>query len=271
MTDGTFKFSTVGGFDERILQGKVLQVGPKNITGVIGGKPVHLSSAAERRKTVPVSSLRIDIGASSKDSARGKVKVGQYATFLTEYTELDDIAIGKAFDDRAGCAVIIELLRGKPFPFDLYASFTVQEEVGLRGAHVAAAIIKPDVAFIIDCTPAYDLPNEFDESPNVALGHGPAIYLMDRATIQDPRLVSYLMRTAEDNDIRFQLRKPGGGGTNTASVQRSGPGAVSATVSLPGRYMHGPNSMINLNDYDQTIKLLDTALRNFTEEIIVRN
>ncbi len=270
MADGTFKFSTVGGFDERILQGKVLQVGPKKITGVIGGKPVHLSSAAERRKTVPTSQLRIDIGAAGKDSARGKVQVGQYATFDSEYTELDEVAIGKAFDDRAGCAIIIELLKGEPFPFDVYASFTVQEEVGLRGAHAAAANIKPDVAFVLDCTPSYDLPNKEDVSTNVALGHGPAIYVMDRATIQDPRLVSYLMRTAEENDLRFQLRKPGGGGTNTASVQRSGPGVVSATVSLPGRYMHGPNSMINLNDYDQMIQLLDAALRNFNRDIIDR-
>ena len=178
--------------------------------------------------------------------------------------------MGKAFDDRAGCALIIDLLKGDRFPFDLYGSFTVQEEVGLRGAHVAAAVIKPDVAFVLDCTPAYDLPNKADESPNVALGKGAAIYVMDRSTIQHPRLISHLMRTAEENDLPFQLRKPGGGGTNTASVQRSGPGVASATVSLPGRYMHGPHSMIDLNDYENTKKLLDAALRGLTKETIAR-
>ncbi|MFK7803585.1 MAG: M42 family metallopeptidase [Anaerolineae bacterium] len=269
--NGTFKFSTVGGFDDRVLQGKVLQVGRKNITGVIGGKPVHLSSAAERRKITPSSSMRIDIGASNKDAALGKVQIGEYATFKTEYTELEHVAIGKALDDRVGCALIIELMQGDPYPFDLYASFTVQEEVGLRGAHVAAAGIKPDVAFVLDCTPAYDLPNEADESPNVALGKGAAIYVMDRGTIQDPRLISYLMRTAEENDLPFQLRRPGGGGTNTASIQRSGPGVASATVSLPGRYMHGPHSMINLEDYANTKQLLEVALRGFTKETIARD
>ena len=270
MGDGTFKFSTVGGFDDRVLQGKLLQVGKKNIAGVIGGKPVHLSTTADRRRIVPNSSMRIDIGATSKESARGKVSVGEYATFMSEYTELDEVAIGKAFDDRAGCAIIIELLQGDPYPFDLYASFTVQEEVGLRGAHAAAASIEPDAAFVLDCTPAYDLPNPEDESPNVSLGRGPAIYVMDRGTIQDPRLIGYLMKTAEENDYRFQLRKPGGGGTNTSSIQRSGPGVASATISLPGRYLHGPHSMINLTDYDHMKGLLEAALRIFSKDIIMR-
>ncbi|MEM8858599.1 MAG: M42 family metallopeptidase [Chloroflexota bacterium] len=271
MGDGTFKFSTVGGFDDRVLQGKLLQVGKKNVTGVIGGKPVHLSSGAEKARIVPSSSMRIDIGATGKESARGKVGVGEYATFLTEYTELNEVALGKAFDDRAGCAIIIELLKAEPYPFDVYASFTVQEEVGLRGAHAAAAQIKPDAAFVLDCTPAYDLPNTEDESPNVSLGQGPAIYVMDRGTIQDPRLISYLMKTAEENDLRFQLRKPGGGGTNTSSIQRSGPGVASATVSLPGRYLHGPHSMINLTDYQHMKDLLEAALRNFSKDIIARD
>ena len=269
-SNGTFKFETVGGFDSRVLQGKVLQVGSKKVTGVIGGKPVHLSSAAERRKITSSSSMRIDIGASGKDSALSKVKIGEYATFKTEYQELEHVAIGKALDDRAGCALIIELMQGEPYPFDLYGSFTVQEEVGLRGAHVAASIIKPDVALALDCTPAYDLPNKADESPNVALGRGAAIYVMDRGTIQDPRLIGHIMRTAEENDLPFQLRKPGGGGTNTASIQRSGPGVTSATVSLPGRYMHGPHSMINLEDYTNTKKLLNATLRGLTKETIAR-
>ncbi|MFT5193962.1 MAG: putative aminopeptidase FrvX [Cellvibrionaceae bacterium] len=268
--NGTFKFSTVGGFDDRVLQGKLLQVGPNSINGIIGGKPIHLSSATERRRVTPSSSMRIDIGALNKLEALALVNLGEYATFKTDYMELEHVAIGKAFDDRAGCALIIELLKGEPYPFDLYASFTVQEEVGLRGARTATTIIKPDVAFVIDCTPAYDLPNEADESPNVALGKGTAIYVMDSGTIQDPRLISYLMQTAEENDLPFQLRRPGGGGTNTASVQRSGPGVASATVSLPGRYMHSPHSMINLEDYDNTKQLLDAALRNLTRETIAR-
>lgn len=276
-SNGTLKFSTYGGFDSRVLPGKVVQVGPKKIPGVIGNKPVHLSTRAEEERILPKSSLRIDIGAKSKESAQGSVSVGDYATFLTPYEEIEGldgaepIALGKAFDDRVGCAIIVELLRSDPFPFDLYASFTVQEEVGLRGAYIAGFSVQPDVALVLDCTPAYDLPISDDESPNVSLGKGPAIYVMDRSTIQDPRLVSHLMQTADQHDIPFQIRQPGGGGTNTAAIQRSGHGVASATVSLPGRYMHAPTSMISLKDYEHTKALVEQALRGLTAEVVARN
>ncbi len=271
--NGTFKFSPVGGFDDRALLGKVVQLGSKKVTGVIGARPIHLTTAAERGKIAPRSGMRIDVGATSKDNAKASGRPGDRAAFLTPYEEMGDIALGKSFDDRAGCAILIELLQGAPYPFDLYASFTVQEEVGLRGAKTTAAAIKPDVAFILDCTPAYDLPapGDPDESTNVCLGDGPAIYVMDRATIQDPRLVKYLLRTADDHAIPVQVRRPGGGGTNTSSVQRStyGPVAV-ATMSLPGRYLHAPTSMISLVDYGHMRQLMETALRGLTADVIQR-
>lgn len=270
-SNGTFKFETVGGISDQTLLGKLVQVGKEKLPGVIGARPVHLLSSGQRNKIVEKDSLRIDIGAANKEAANGKAKAGDRVTFLTEYEEIGRVALGKAFDDRVGCAVLIEMLRRDPFPFDLYAAFTVQEEVGLRGAVAAANAIKPDAAFIFDCTPAYDLPNEEDESPNVRLGHGPAIYVMDRSSIQDPRLVSYIIRTAEANGIPFQIRQPGGGGTNTASIQRSGGGTAAATISLPGRYLHSPTAMINLDDYANLLALAEAILRNFTAEIIKRN
>lgn len=273
-SDGTFSFECVGGFDDRVLLGKIVQVGQKKVPGVIGARPVHLLSASERNKIVKRSTMRIDIGASGKDAAQKHGSSGDRVGFLTSYEELGQVALGKAFDDRVGCALIIELLRGEPFPFDLYAAFTVQEEVGLRGATTAAYHIQPDAAFILDCTPAYDLPHpahaDDDASPNVALGLGPAVYVMDRATIQDPRLVSYLLKTADENDLPVQIRKPGGGGTNTASVQKVAGGTAVATISVPGRYLHAPTSMIYLDDYQNTLALLEAALRNFTPEIIKR-
>lgn len=261
---GTFQFAKVGGIDDRTLLGKVVQVGRNKVVGVIGARPVHLLNSSQYNRVVAHREMRIDIGAKSKEAAKGKVKVGDRATFLTEYSEVGDHAIAKALDDRVGCALLVELLQGDPLPFDLYASFTVQEEVGLRGATAASYAINPDVALVLDCTPAYDLPHKADVSPNVRLGRGPAIYVMDRGTIQDPRLVSYLMQTAEKHDIPFQIRKPGGGGTNTASIQRSRGGVSSATISLPGRYLHAPHAMINLSDYAHMRALLVRALQNLT-------
>ncbi len=270
-SSGMLKFEGVGGFDDRALLGKVVQVGPKKITGVIGARPIHLLKASQRNSVVKRESMRIDIGAKNKNAASGKVNIGDVAVFVTKYEELGPTAIGKAFDDRAGCAALIELLRADPYPFDLVAAFTVQEEVGLRGAEVAAYGVKPDVALVLECTPAYDLPNESDVSPNVALGQGPSIYVMDRGTIQDPRLVSHITRTAADNDIPFQIRQPGGGGTNTAVIQRLHGGIPAATIAVPGRYAHTPTMMINLEDYANVVKLAEATLRSLTPTVIKRN
>ena len=260
-SDGTLRFAPAGGLSPRTLLGKVVQIGPKKRTGVIGARPIHLLKGSQRTSLVKIENMRIDIGAKKKENAASKVSIGDRATFLTPYEETGSMAVGKAFDNRAGCAALIQLLRGDRFPFDLHAAFTVQEEVGLRGAHVAAFAIRPDAALVLECTPAYDLPNERDVSPNVALGRGPSIYVMDRVTIQDPRLVSHIVRTAEARGIPFQIRQPGGGGTNTAVIQRSTGGLPAATIATPARYIHGPAAMINLDDFDNVVRLADATLR----------
>ena len=270
-SNGALKFEGVGGFDDRALLGKVVQVGPKKHTGVIGARPIHLLKASQRNNVVKMDAMRIDIGAKNKDAAGGQVNMGDRAVFVTEYEEIGPTAIGKAFDNRAGCAALVELLRAKPYPFDLYAAFTVQEEVGLRGAETAAYAVNPHAALILECTPAYDLPNEKDVSPNVALGKGPSVYVMDRGTIQDPRLVSHIVKTAAAHDIPYQIRQPGGGGTNTAVIQRSHGGVPAATIAVPGRYAHTPAMMINLDDYANVVKLAEVVLRSLTPDLIQRN
>jgi endoglucanase len=195
------------------------------------------------------------------------VKVGDYAAFATTYEEIEDgrTAIGKAFDNRAGCAALIELLRGERYPFDLIAAFTVQEEVGLRGAGVAAYGARPDLVLVLECTPAYDLPNQNDVSANVILGRGPSIYVMDSRTIQHRPLVAHIRQTAEAAGIPYQIRQPGGGGTNTGAMQRQLGGIPAATIATPGRYCHSPVSMINLDDYSNVVRLAEASLRNLME------
>ncbi|HZD11274.1 MAG TPA: M42 family peptidase, partial [Candidatus Binatia bacterium] len=168
-SDGTLKFDTVGGIADQTLLGKTVQVGVKKLNGVIGARPIHLLKRDQRKNVVKSDSMRIDIGATKKENANNKVKVGDRATFLTSYQESGKMVMAKAMDDRAGCAALVELLRREPYPFDLHAAFTVQEEVGLRGAQVAAYAVEPDVALVLECTPAYDLPNKRDVSPNVRL------------------------------------------------------------------------------------------------------
>lgn len=265
--DGTYTFTGVG-MRERVLPGTMVQVGRKKLMGVIGLRPIHLLKRNQIGDLAKMDNLRIDIGAKSKEQASNKAKVGDVAAFVTEYEEFGTTAIGKAFDNRAGCAVLIELLRRDRFPFDLLAAFTVQEEVGLRGAKVAAYSLKPDAALVLECTPAYDLPNERDVSPNVSLGEGPSVYVMDSGTIQDPRMVTHITRTATESGIPFQIRRPGGGGTNSAVIQRAGAAIPVATIATPARYTHTAVSMINLDDYQYVIELADRTLRELTPSII---
>ncbi len=264
--DGTCKFMAVGGVNPRSLLGKVVQIGPKKITGVIGARPIHLLDSNQRGSVVKTESMRIDIGAKSKEEANRKIKPGDMASFVTKYEEFGNIAIGKAFDNRVGCAALVELLKLDPYPFHLVATFTVQEEVGLRGAKVAAYSTNPSIALILESTPAYDLPNKRDESPNVSLGKGPSIYVMDRGTIQDPRIVAHLTKTATSREIPFQIRQPGGGGTNTSAIQQTGAGVPAATLATPTRYIHTPVSMIDLTDFYHVVALADASLRTINLE-----
>jgi endoglucanase len=267
--DGTLRFTGVSA-SARVLPGTVVQVGRKKLTGVIGLRPIHLLKDNQVKSPVKMDALRIDIGAKSKEQASNKVSPGDVAAFVTEYEELGQTAIGKAFDNRAGCAVLVELLRRDRYPFDLLAAFTVQEEVGLRGAKVAAFSLKPDAALVLECTPAYDLPNDRDVSPNVSLGKGPSIYVMDAGTFQDPRLVAHITHTATKSGIPFQIRRPGGGGTNAAAIQRAGVAIPVATIATPARYTHTPVSMLNLDDFRNVVELADGTLRGLSGDVIQR-
>jgi len=263
--DGSLRFRPVGGLDDRILLAKKVLIGEKRVPGVIGVKPIHLLKKEERQKVVKVEQMAIDIGATSREEAEKVVKIGDYAAFATEFAELGDTVKGKAFDDRVGCAVLIELLKER-YPFDLYAAFTVQEEVGLRGAKVAAYAIKPDVAFVLEGTIADDLPKERDISPTTELGKGPAITIMDRTFIADRRLIDLLVETAKELDIPYQFKQPGVGGTDAGAIHLSREGVPSVTVAVPCRYIHSPASLLSLEDFENTVKLMKGALARLASQ-----
>lgn len=262
--NGMLKVQPVGGIDARLLPGTLLAVGPDRMPGVIGVKPIHLMETDEMEKVSKVDDLVIDIGAKGKSEAEKTVPVGTYTTFATRYRELGPTVTGKAFDDRAGCAVLVELLRGERFEFDLHGVFTVQEEVGLRGARVAAYAIDPDCAFALEGTIADDIPKEKDESPTTELGKGPAITIMDRSFIADRRLVRLLTGTADELDIPHQFKQPGVGGTDAGVIHLAREGVPCATVSVPSRYIHSPVALMSLEDFEDTVRLMREALGRLT-------
>jgi putative aminopeptidase FrvX len=262
---GLLRFAKVGGIDDRVLPARAVLVGAKRVPGVIGIKPVHLTEKAERDKVIEWKQLAIDIGASSKAEAEKLVQRGDCAVFATEFRELAGAGStwrtvqGKAFDDRAGCAVLAELLKER-FPFDLVAAFTVQEEVGLRGARVAAYVESPEVAVVLECTGANEVPTKQDISPSTRLGMGPAITIRDNSFIADPRLVEHFSATARSLGIPHQFKQPNIGGTDAGAIQRVRDGVASITIAVPARYIHSPAAIMDLTDFENTVTLAREAL-----------
>ena len=263
--DGIYRFETVGGIDSRHLLGRQVFVGRERTPGVIGGKPVHLMDSGERTRKVPVDGLRIDLGLT------GKAKVGDRAGFATKFRRVGPSIMSKSIDDRIGVATLIELLKHAPANVDICAAFTVQEEIGLRGAKVASQYFNPDLAIAVDSTPAHDLPMyEGGENMtyNTKLGLGPAIYIADGSTLHDPRLVQFLQETAEAEGIPYQIRQPGGGGTNSGAIQKALTGIPTVSVSVPHRYTHSPVSISRVDDWKNTLALLHAALKRIKPAVI---
>lgn len=265
--DGFYEFRAVGGIDERHLVGKQVIVGKDHTPGVIGAKPIHLTDAGERSHTVSVESMRIDLGPD------GKAKVGDRATFATKFKRVGPSIMSKSIDNRIGVAILIELLKNAPYDVELCLAFSVQEEIGLRGAKVAGYFFDPDLAIAVDSTPARDLPDyegRENYSYNTKLGLGPAIYPAHSPVISDPRLVKFLQDVAAKRKIPYQLRQPGGGGTDAGAIQQARSGVPVVSVSVPHRYTHSPISISRLDDWKNTLNLLHAALQEMTPTILKR-
>lgn len=266
--DGLLQVRTVGGIDVRLLPGTLLLVGSERIPGVIGVKPIHLLEPDERDRVPKIENLVVDVGARNKDEAKKLAPLGTYIAFATRFRELGPTVSGKAFDDRAGCAVLVELLRGERFRFDLHAAFTVQEEVGLRGARTAAYTIEPDCAFALEGTIADDIPKEKESSPTTELGKGPALTVMDRTVIADRRLLRLLTSTAQEIGIPYQFKQPGIGGTDSGAIHLTRAGVPSVTVAVPCRYIHSPVALMSQDDFNHTVQLMRESLSRLTRRTL---
>jgi tetrahedral aminopeptidase len=266
---GLYKFEIVGGIDARQLVGKSVTVGKQRLPGVIGAAPIHLTTPDERKKTLAVDALRIDLGT----GGAGKVKVGDRATFGTTFLQTGPSLRAKALDDRLGVAILIELVKHPPANIQLLAAFTVQEEVGLRGAHVAAYAMDPQIGIAVDSVPSNDLPM-WDGSENARyntrLDCGPVIYVVDGLTINDPRLIGHFSRTGDELQIPYQLRQPGPGGTDAGAIHLQRSGIPSVSISVPGRYAHSAVGLARLEDWENTLRLLFEGLGRLTTAVLDR-
>jgi endoglucanase len=252
---GMLKFAPVGGIDPRVVVGRRVKVGKNGVLGVIGTKAVHLQKTEERETAPGFDSLAIDIGVSSREEASLFVNCGDTAVFDSEFVEFGDGFIkAKAIDDRAGCAILLELLK-MPLEFDMTFVFTVQEEVGTRGAAAAAFAVAPQAAIVIEATTAADVPFVPDEKKVCFCSQGPVISFMDRHTVYDRGLYRLALETAEKKGIPCQTKRAVAGGNDAGAIHTSRDGVKPIALSLPCRYLHSPSCVIKFEDALNTLRL----------------
>lgn len=258
--NGFLRFHTLGGFDPKTLTAqRVIVHGKKDLIGVMGSKPIHVMTPEEKTKMPKTTDYFIDLGMPKKEVEK-LVSVGDPVTRERQLIEMGNCVNCKSIDNRVSVFILIETLRklkSKKVPYDIYGVFTVQEEVGVRGANVSALNIQPDFGFGLDTTIAFDVPGAQPHEKVTELGKGVAIKVMDSSTICDYRMVKYMKETADKNKIKWQPEILPAGGTDTAGIQRMNPGgAIAGAVSIPTRHIHQVIEMADKTDIDSSIKLL---------------
>ncbi|MDG2343882.1 MAG: M42 family metallopeptidase [Flavobacteriales bacterium] len=260
--NGFIKFHPLGGFDPKTLTSqRVIIHGEKDIVGVMGSKPIHVMTPEEKNKVPKITDYYIDLGISKKEVDK-IVKVGDSITRQRELIEMGDCVNCKSLDNRIAVFILMELLAKMDKPaYDTYAVFTVQEEVGIRGAQVATQKIQPDFGFGLDTTIAYDVPGAAEHEKITSLGKGVAIKIMDASTICDTRMVSFMQKQANSNKISWQNEILTAGGTDTASIQRMTPGgSIAGAFSIPTRHIHQVIEIVHKSDVKNCIDLMNICL-----------
>jgi endoglucanase len=261
----------IGGWDTRILLGQsvILKSNTGEIFhGIIGSKPPHLTSLDERKKQVEVSNMYIDLGFNSEEEVENSnIQIGTVGTLYSPFTEFPNGMVkGKAFDDRTGCNVILQvmkLLKEEEKPKDtLLFNFAAQEEIGGRGAITGAYSLRPTIALAIENTTAADVPGTRESEIPVYIGKGPAITLADRSMISHPKVNERIINNADISGIPYQIKKPLYGGTDAGKIHISREGVPSSVVSVPCRYIHSPTSLLKLEDIYNTVRLIHAFIKN---------
>lgn len=261
---GFIRFTTLGGFDPKTLTAqRVIVHGKEDVIGVMASKPIHVMSPDERNKVAKLSDYFIDTGLPA-EKVKELIQIGNPVTREREFIEMGECVNSKSLDNRLAVFILIEtlrLLKDKEVPYDIYGVFTVQEEVGIRGANVSSLRINPDFGFGLDTTIAFDLPGAAAHEMITKLGEGTAIKIMDASTICDYRMVNYMKEVADKHEIKWQPEILTAGGTDTAGIQRmTQGGSIAGAVSIPTRHLHQVIEMAHKSDIQASIDLLTACV-----------
>ncbi len=256
-SDGLLKFSNVGGVDTAVFLGRSVTVGENALPGVVGIKPIHLVDKSGENDLPQKDELYIDIGASSREEALKAVQPGDEVCFEADFEQFGDGFIcSKAIDDRAGCAILIDLIRSE-LEYDCVFSFSVQEEIGTRGAAASAYTAAPDYAIAVETTTAADIYPAEDEERVCVCSEGAVISFMDRATVYNPELYRLALDTAKENGIKAQTKTRVAGGNNAGAIHKSRGGVKTVAVSVPTRYLHSPSCVCKYEDVESCRALIE--------------
>lgn len=252
--EGFLRFGAVGGIDSRVVLGRQVRF-PNGIVGVIGTKAVHQQNEEERSKAPTFDQLLIDIGATDKEDAQKHIQIGDCACFVSEFFSFGDGFVkGKALDDRVGCEIMLEMLNSE-LAFDCTFVFTVQEEVGTRGARVAGFGVNPNYAIVLETTTACDFGGVEGAKKVCELGKGVVVSYMDRATLYNKNLYKLAFKLALENNIKCQTKTLVAGGNDSGAIHTSVGGVKTLALSLPCRYLHSPSCVIKQEDFTATAQL----------------
>lgn len=265
-SDGFVHFAKVGGIDSRVIIGKNVNIGKNKVPGVIGIVPVHLVDDGKLLDIPDDDNLCIDIGATDEEEAKKLVNIGDSISFDSDFFEFGDGFIkSKALDDRVGCAIMIKLIEETP-EFDTWFVFSVQEEIGLRGAGAGAFSVAPEFAVALETTTASDISGVKGEKRVCSLGGGAVISFMDRHTIYPRDLFDIAFELADNKGIRVQTKTMVAGGNNAGAIHKSGEGVRTLAVSVPCRYLHSPSCVIKTEDIYETYKLCSELIKKFADD-----
>ena len=272
--EGFLRFAPLGGWLDQTLLGHVVTVHTRTgaVRGVIGSKPPHLMPAEERKKIIKRKTMFIDVGARDKEHAQDEmgVRIGDPVVPRQSFERIGDgeFLLAKAWDDRVGCAIMIDVLRrlaDTSHPNTVFGVGTTQEEVGTRGAETAVDVVNPDFCIVLDVGLATDMPG-IEGKAKTSMGEGPIIYMMDAGAISDRRFNEMVISLAEERDIPYQLSLMEGGATDARVIHVHSRGVPSVSVGIPARYIHSHAGLIHADDYDATVQLvLETAKSLSTE------
>ena len=255
--NGLLKFATVGGIDSRVIAGKAVLVGSDGVYGVIGERAMHQLEGAEKDKIPDIDNLFIDIGTNTREESEKYVSCGARAVFKSDFVSFGDGCIkGRALDDRAGCAVLISLIKTELL-YDTYFAFTVQEEIGTVGARAAAFALEPDIAIVVETTTAGDIAGVAEEKKVCRLGKGAVLGFMDKGTIYDNGLYQLALNIAKRDGVAVQTKEGVFGGNDSRAIQTARAGVRCIAVSMPCRYLHSPSCVLKTSDIFAVRALVD--------------